>query len=252
MCNGPIIITHGGVQQRVPCGHCMRCARRRTMSWTLRLLLEMNEHEFTDFLTLTYRPDMCQETLDAAHFDRFIKRLRKSTPRPVRYFCCGEYGGKTAKPHWHVLLYGVRFQTRGLCHIEQWPHGHAFTGEIERASAEYVARYTLKSAVRSNKPQIIRMSRRPGIGLTSLRRIAELTAKKIPDMEYYPPVMTYQKKSWWLDRRAYDAAVTAYLNAGGVLSFDKAPNNQLLDDQVKSLPIDTAARQFMRETHGKV
>lgn len=71
-------------------------------------------------------------------------------------------------------------------------------------------------------------------------------------MAYFPPVMTYGKKSYWLDRRAYEACVDAYVSAGGRLSMEVAPNNLLVEDQVRSLPIDTAVRQWMRLTHGKV
>jgi len=253
MCNAPIQINQNQVAVRAPCGHCMACARRRTMSWTLRLLLEMTEHEHTDFLTLTYKPDTCPEKLEEEHFTRFIRALRRSTPTRVRYFCCGEYGGKTGRPHWHVLLFGHRLPVRGLSAIEQWPHGHVYTGEIERASAQYVCRYTLKSAMKDDKPQVIRMSRRPGLGLTTLRSIATQMATKIPDMDYYPPVMTYQRRTWWLDRRAYASCVDAYLNAGGVLSFDVAPCNDLLDDQQpRALPIDAIVRDWVRKTdHGK-
>lgn len=252
MCNAPIQLTTGGVVRRVQCGHCQSCARRRATSWTLRLLMEMQDHALTDFVTLTYRPDTRPDMLDTEHFDQFMRRLRKSTPTNVRYFCCGEYGGKTGHPHWHVLLFGHRFPERGLCHIAQWPHGHAFNGEVERKSAQYVCRYTLKSADKNSKKQVIRMSRRPGIGLSQLRKIAMWLAAKRPDMEYYPPVMAYQQKTYWLDRRAYEACVNAYLNAGGVLTYDVAPNNELLDNSIRSLPVDAVVRELQRATHGKI
>jgi hypothetical protein len=212
--------------------------------------MEMSEHEQTDFVTLTYNEDTCPDHLATEHFDKFIKRLRKSTPTPVRYFCCGEYGGKTGRPHWHVLLFGHRFPERGLCDIEQWPHGHAFNGEISRTSAQYVCRYTLKSAAKQEKPQVIRMSRRPGIGLPALRSFASSLASKISDMEYFPPVVAYQQRTWWLDKRAYQACVEAYMEAGGVLTDDAAPNNMELHIK-QPLPVDTAARQWLTATRDK-
>lgn len=252
MCLGPIQLTANGAVTTAACGHCMACARRRTLSWTLRLLLELSEHTLSDFVTLTYSPERCVTVLDYRDIELFMKRLRRSTPARVRFFCCGEYGGKTGRPHWHVLLYGHRLPERGLSHIEQWPFGHVFSGEIERNSAMYVCRYTLKSADKSGLPQIVRMSRRPGIGMNAIRRLGSTLAKTIPDMPYVPPVLSYSGKSYWLDRHAYKAMVDAYLNAGGVLDEYAAPwENNWLDSAVKAQPIDHIARQWLKASHGK-
>lgn len=223
------------------------------MSWTLRLLLEKTEHTSTDFVTLTYRSVTETERLDYTHFEKFIKQLRRSTGKRVRYFCCGEYGGKTSRPHWHVMLYGHRLPARGLQVIEPWPHGHVFTGEIEPGSAQYVCRYVLKSAMKSDLEQIIRMSRRPGIGLSTIRKIGLKLSKMVPEMEYMNPVLVWDKKSYWLDRHAYDALVNSYVGGGGYLTYEHAPNNDALDDlSIRGLPVDSVVRSWMRQTRGKI
>lgn len=207
--------------------------------------MEQTEHVFTDFITLTYSPEFCPEKLDATHFDAFIRRLRKSIPARVRYFCCGEYGGKTMRPHWHVLLFGHRLPQRGLHTVPEWPMGHVFTGELERRSAQYVARYALKTS--GGDDYLVRMSRRPGIGMRALRFCAAHIAHEVPEMEYFPPVMNFRKRSWWLDRHAYDACVKAYEDAGGVLTHQSAPCRDELDlKSVMSLPVDGAAREYMQ------
>lgn len=218
------------------------------MSWTLRLLLEQSEHTLSDFVTLTYASEHNQTVLERRHFELFMKRLRKSIRRPVRFFCCGEYGGKTNRPHWHVLLFGVRLRKRGLSHIAQWPYGHVFAGEIEKASAQYVCRYTLKSQ-ENGKVFDVSMSRRPGIGMNRLREIARGIASKTPDLSYFPPVMSFRGNSYWLDRHAYEACVDEFLHAGGALSYDKAPNNSWLDSDVRALPLETAAREYLNKVN---
>lgn len=219
------------------------------MSWTLRLLLEKSEHTSTSFLTLTYAPETCPQRLIVDHFTQFIKVLRRAIPGTVRYFCCGEYGGKTGRPHWHVLLYGVNFPQKGLFLTDLWPYGHVFNGELTIASAQYVSRYVLKSSNPDPwKEQIIRMSRRPGIGMRSLRSIAAYTARKVPALPFYPPVLSFDKRHWWLDRHAYEASVKAYLVAGGHLVDESAPCNPLLDSaSPPSYPVDAIVQRWARK-----
>lgn len=83
--------------------------------------------------------------------------------------------------------------------------------------------------------------------MNRLREIAAGLASKVPDMPYYPPVLTYKGKPYWLDRHAYQASVDAYMHAGGVLDDDKAPSNDWLDSNVKSLPLETEAREYLKK-----
>lgn len=62
--------------------------------------------------------------------------------------------------------------------------------------------------------------------------------------------MSYQGKSYWLDRHAYETSVQSYLEAGGVLVEETAPQNLLLDSQVKAMPLETVAREWLRKTKG--
>lgn len=222
------------------------------MSWTLRLLLEKSAHTFTDFITLTYSEEAVGDRLNPHHFELFIKRLRSDIPARVRYFCCGEYGGKTLRPHWHVLLFGHQFQQRGLCHVSQWEHGHCWTDEFNQTTAAYVARYHLKNHSYEDKPQIIRMSRRPGIGLSQLRSIASKFARSVPTMPYYPPLLTYAGRSWWLDRHAYESSVNAYLNAGGFLTSEVPPQRDMLEPGVDARNVDREVMSWVRSQKGKL
>lgn len=69
---------------------------------------------------------------------------------------CGEYGEKTLRPHYHALLFGVRFEdAEFFCERKGnrvykseildrlWGLGHTEIGSVTKDSAGYVARYTL-------------------------------------------------------------------------------------------------------------
>jgi hypothetical protein len=46
-------------------------------------------------------------SLNVAHFQKFMKRLRdRIKPLKIRFFHCGEYGDKTRRPHYHALIFG--------------------------------------------------------------------------------------------------------------------------------------------------
>lgn len=219
MCNAPITVNHSTGRHLVRCGACVRCAIRRQESWTLRCLLEAREHAYASFVTLTYREDTVPETLDRRDMQLFLKRLRRSTPSTVRYFYCGEYGGQTARPHWHVIVFGGQPLPKGWYELAAWPHGHAFVGTVEKASVAYVCRYTLKSW---RGEHVIGMSTRPGIGLPAIRRMSGYMAEKMPHLEAFPSKWKYDGRFYFLDQRAYDVAKEAYLQAGGVLD-EKPP-----------------------------
>ncbi len=47
-------------------------------------------------------------TLRKRDVQLFLKRLRKNYKydNHIKYFCCGEYGGKTFRPHYHLIIFG--------------------------------------------------------------------------------------------------------------------------------------------------
>lgn len=172
---------------QVPCGRCIGCRLERSRQWAVRCVHEASLHENNCFLTLTYDeahfPDNGSLCVD--HFQKFMKRLRKSADVPVRFLHCGEYGEQFARPHYHALIFGYAFPDRVLwsennsiplyrsAQLEKlWPLGHSLIGEVNFESAAYVCRYVLKKVTgpdsedyyQGRQPEYITMSRRPGIG----------------------------------------------------------------------------------------
>lgn len=86
-------------------------------------MLELQYHDSSYFVTLTYDdlhvpksyyPDPetgeahTSFTLCKRDFQLWMKRLRKKfSDDKIRFFACGEYGGQTKRPHYHVIVFGL-------------------------------------------------------------------------------------------------------------------------------------------------
>lgn len=182
-----------GIPIKVPCGRCAGCRLEHSRQWALRCMHEKRMHTQSAFLTLTYDNKHLPEgdTLVKAHLQNFMKRLRNDFGPGVRFFACGEYGEKTNRPHYHVLLLShtfsdLRVQTTGPSYNlytsntlqRLWTAGNSVIGDVTFESAAYVARYCMKKITGpkaaehygSRQPEFLVMSRRPGIGSTYLDR----------------------------------------------------------------------------------
>nr|CAI9750860.1 replication initiation protein [Microvirus sp.] len=199
----------------IPCGQCQGCRLKKRKEWATRMELEAYQHKKEEiwFITLTYddekipslnlktgeifrggkhlwkdgseRPQ-CVQTLNVEDVQLFIKRLRKGTRARLRYFLAGEYGDKTGRPHYHMILYG--WEPKKLKPIHKMSRFGHFTdedmqkwwgnGQIDIAQAtpetyNYVAGYVTKKLYGNDskrytenglKPPFCIMSRKPGLG----------------------------------------------------------------------------------------
>lgn len=175
----------------VSCGRCLPCRVSQRRTWTARLMLERLAHEKGSFVTLTYSDENLPEggNLDPEHHRLFMMRLRRRMPpKSVRFFGVGEYGSETYRPHYHYAMFGVG-ELDAQHVVDAWPFGHSSTLELNRATCQYVAGYTVKKLTNRNDerlkdlvPEFVRMSNRPGIGALALPTIiAELKIKKGQD-----------------------------------------------------------------------
>lgn len=106
----------------VPCGKCIECCKAYSREWAIRCMREMQDcGNVGCFVTLTYA--ITDGKLHREHVQEFIKRLRRSIePVKIRYFGCGEYGGKNDRPHYHINIFGwspddLRFVWRKITKI---------------------------------------------------------------------------------------------------------------------------------------
>lgn len=190
----------GTANLELPCGSCIGCKTSRATDWARRAEHEASSWEHNCFLTLTYDDKHLPRggDLEPAELQKFIKRLRTTRhnlhpavrgnrAHGVRYLACGEYGERTGRPHYHLLLFNCDFndthaigsQERRSDLLQQlWPYGNHCLGTVTGASANYVAQYTLKKQGTSycdqdgvvKPPPFLRMSLKPAIGTRWLEK----------------------------------------------------------------------------------
>lgn len=215
----------------IPCGKCDECRLQKSKEWANRLMMEMKYSRAAYFLTLTYNdvhvpksfscdPETGEafpvQTLQKKQVQDWLKRLRKAfakeygSPAPfdpenpdtwyderrVRYYLCGEYGGQTYRPHYHVILFSPPIpdadfksapaftsETGSMGFNSDWltktwsddlgEIGFITYSEVTWKTCAYVARYCLKKrygaekefyTVHNIEPEFSLQSVKPGIG----------------------------------------------------------------------------------------
>lgn len=134
----------------VPCGKCPYCVARRISAWSIRLMQEDRVSLSSHFLTLTYDTRHIPITrngfmsVNKRDVQLFIKRLRKIQPagndKPIKYFLAAEYGGRTNRPHYHIILFNGEVGT----FAQAWQLGHIHYGTVSGASVGYTLKYMSK------------------------------------------------------------------------------------------------------------
>lgn len=137
--------------QAVPCGKCPACYARRVSQWSFRLMQEEKQSQNAHFITLTYDTKYVPITansymqLNKADVQKFLKRLRKRSTGElpgIKYFCVGEYGGKSLRPHYHIVMFNVQIE-----HIQgAWDRGSVHYGSVTGASVGYTLKYMSKKS----------------------------------------------------------------------------------------------------------
>lgn len=141
----------------VPCGKCPMCRARLVSGWSFRLMQHDKYAESSHFVTLTYDTEsipisrngfmqLCKRDVQL-----FFKKLRKANERVgnsirrgnyIKYFLVGEYGGRTKRPHYHVIL----FNSKPELIQAAWGNGFVDIGTVSGASVGYTMKYMWKKA----------------------------------------------------------------------------------------------------------
>lgn len=175
-------------QVPVPCGKCEACLARRARDWMIRLREEMKDSSYACFVTLTYddehlpREDrkvydwmIDQEVIFKdvpVHRVRdcqlFLKRLRKDNPDvKIRYFLVSEFGPKTLRPHYHVIIFNLSRERCNKAYISsKWKNGFVEVSKVTEGRIAYVTKYCFGSTTLPYwlPKNFTKMSLKPAIG----------------------------------------------------------------------------------------
>lgn len=154
MCYTPYYkLDDNNVGQSFPCGKCPKCLARRASSWSFRLMQQDKHSDSSLFITLTYDTKHVPITeagymsLRKRDVQLFFKRLRKlqngNQRSPIKYYVCGEYGGRTERPHYHALIFNSQVEKISPA----WDLGNVHYGTVEGASVGYTLKYMQKPKV---------------------------------------------------------------------------------------------------------
>lgn len=196
---------------KVPCGKCLGCRSDQAREWAIRIMHQAQVSKGAWFATLTYDPHhipgperdddppVPRGSLYPRDLQLSLKRLRRrlaalEPPETLRFYGCGEYGGRTERPHYHAVLLGPVFRDRVVTGHRDgsdildsptlrsaWGLGLTEISPVTWKSASYVAGYVTEKVVARNQqnrytrfdpekgklvqvePEFSRMSRRPAI-----------------------------------------------------------------------------------------
>lgn len=197
----------------IPCGKCLECRKAYARNWANRCVLEASSYKENWFVTLTYDDEhIGNNKLDKRDLQLFLKRLRKKlTGQKIRYFACGEYGEKTGRKHFHLILFNCELpdvKSLGKGRIDGyyyesallsscWDKGCSLLGDVSFSSCQYVARYCMKKLYQDSSDEFVLMSRRPGIGYNYLiNNAAELMKDDVIYFYSDNKVMMYPPRYW--------------------------------------------------------
>lgn len=230
-----------------PCGRCDPCLFNKRRMWQHRIMLEALCHREKAFVTLTYEDGKLPmsswtssqglvhvlPTLVPKDLQDWLKRLRERTSTlRLRFYGVGEYGDRTWRPHFHVILFGYPTcrRTRTLRRVETlsrplaaeccsscrllfetWGNGDVDVGEVNKDTAGYVAGYVLKKMtgvgdmrLRGRHPEFARMSNRPGIGNSAMWDVASKLLSGLDDDADVPSALKSFGKAHPLGRYLKD------------------------------------------------
>lgn len=170
-CKDQKTIWPGNYAISVPCGKCIPCLINKRADWSFRLQQEHKVSESSFFITLTFDPKHCPRSLDKAHLQNYLKRLRKQDgTNSIRYYAVGEYGGQSGRPHYHVLLFNAQEGDARSCWRDSRGRslGMVHVGTVTMASIQYCTKYIVQPDVMPEGSELQKpfslMSRKYGIG----------------------------------------------------------------------------------------
>lgn len=148
-----------------PCGQCAACMVQKHLQWKFRLSQEILFNDLALWCTLQYNDEHLiyvndRPAVSKEHCQNFFHKLRRSFDRKelkvtFKYFLVSEYGPKTNRPHYHVLLLfklppmeiEPMLELRQWLYEEircRWYHGFAKVDLFHSGVIRYLTKYVFK------------------------------------------------------------------------------------------------------------
>lgn len=84
-------------------------------------------------------------SLNKSDLQKFFKRLRKLSTNRIRYYAVGEYGGKSWRPHYHIILFNSNpYDVASAWSLANQSLGDVHYGSVSEASVGYTLKYITK------------------------------------------------------------------------------------------------------------
>lgn len=231
------------------CGQCTHCRINRSRLWVGRMLLESMEHPYSAFVTLTYNDEHLPNPphLSKKAVQLFLKRLRSmAAGRNFRYYAVGEYGDKSWRPHYHLIIFGLSPTEQAL--VEKcWPFGFVMVGTAEAQSMNYTAAYVIKkmtnpkdSRLEGRPAEFSLLSKKPGLGTGVVERMLK---------QYRGPhgQAAFDKLGWIAEQFRNEG----HLYPLGRYLKEKVLSGLGLDKEAKDLHNQSVAVELYQKTAGK-
>lgn len=177
-----------------------------------------------------------QPTVDITHLQKWIKKVRKTNQaKNIKYYGVSEYGTKSKRPHYHVILLGAdiislvgeknwqlflegkaKLNGEMQLKIDSWKFGHVTIGTCTPASVSYTLKYISKGRqipqFKGDKRQKERSIMSKGIGACYLSPKTIKLHRNDLDRQY---VVTHDSKKIpiprYLKDRLYDSLEREYM-----------------------------------------
>lgn len=133
-----------------PCGKCYACKTKRVNDWYIRTIHEHTSKEyyktFMYFITFTYNNNhIGNNSLDYRDIQLFMKKLRKEYKEPLKFLCVGEYGYKSGRKHFHMVIFGFKKLISYGKVNKMWSFGNLDIDIVRSYSAvRYLLKYSFK------------------------------------------------------------------------------------------------------------
>lgn len=235
----------------VPCGKCMGCLSLKREQWFIRLKEELRSSGTGMFVTLTYdnenlplldgKPTLCKE-----HHQKFLKRLRKQLGDvKFKYFITGEYGTNFGRPHYHILLFGIKdSEVVRKC----WKYGNIDIGDITEKSINYTAKYVINNSKVPDGVLPGYSTCSKGIGIDYIKRMGDYHRSDINRNFYSLPGGVKKKLPRYYQEKLYNKEQKTIIKVKNRINYESKEFNKTILEQSEDIRLEMDRKEAITKS----